>query len=1312
MKKFRLLLVAFAIIALMVAGLAVTVSADEVDEDTLYTVDGECYYEDDAEIPDGAKVVVYQECYIAYNPKATYTVADPTVLGASVADEYGVQFMPLEDVADVEIAGLTVTVYAPCTLNFREDVNYEAGPDSGIDFYYASFKTNKVTFYTIPEDDFAAIEFMKKLNVSGETLGFAIKLFDDITFMPEEAAKIYDAKYEELYALNYQTEYDKQIAAGCSEADAAKNAKTAITTMTNSVADWERRIGKESGLGTYSKGTADGARARVYIDVNGYSLVRLDTKANNSKMFGAYNTTYRDTYFLSSKAGGSISYLITADGVSFSSAPIFASMGPYSTANFGAAEFGGQSVPGDNLSVYSTTPMGGLNSQYNVKAELHVDGGYYYNFVSSSTAGVFNSPMPEGVVSFKNAKIYSANGRFVSVPLSSTQDSDKNTFPSATNISFENCVFYTDAESVANANSTIELARGTTGSSTVQFRDCEFITPNLFVTVSGSTTGYDSTTAITFRNCIVNEGAIISNSISSATGLNRAPDYKGNLNAKVEKSYAFAVPAFAGTIGANGYADVTNGASISVVNVSYDRIVSDLLYSHNITLASDLYYNVFVPAGITSVTVNGTEYTAKPYNAKLNIVKIAVPAQKALDALVVVSSAAGAQTLNTSLMTYVEQALVAFKDDKALVDLLYAVKDYAKAASAYAGYNVDAFTYEYSKNLTTAPNSGVAMGEVSDAFKAVVSGVYLRLDGEVKYVFTTAATASGTVSYSYYYNKQLVNKTVNVNGASTIVIPVKAVDLDSDITITAAGETLTYSLKNYVYSMSSKSPEELDKYNELMALLAYLDNYCYTAKVLACPEHKAAKKVRENVIETTVLQNGSWDDVVYCSICGFEMSRTHKTEKALLGDFEATLNEDGETYTVTGVKDKTITFIKVPDVVSEIAEGAFAGCSSLVKIDLPFAGATANPEAASESTLFGYIFGTEAFEGATATTQVFASNGSSATYYIPNSLIDVTIRGGQMLYGTFRNVQKIKYITIGDGVTTFPDSAVFYAAKALEYVILPKTITRMPSNGNFGHSTTKMIFFEGSADECVIKSVLEQQKKPDGSYYPVYYFSKDKPLVDGNFWHYNKNGVPEVWPNTYEQDNLLEYYTYTKSNDGSYTITGLTDAGKALSEIIIPEGVSALGDKALQGMTATKVVLPSTLKTTGNQTFGACNTLTEIDFSLCTNFAIGGYSFYAINNTLTVRLPNTNILIGATGSGAFRYVKVINIVFDGTIAEWKANVKVKKGSSDTADACPYNIYGFETNQSKENYGQYDGGDRITITCSDGVVSYGADGYYN
>lgn len=1258
MKKFRLLLVAFAIIALMVAGLAVTVSADEVDEDTLYTVDGECYYDEDAEIPDGAKVVVYQECYIAYNPKATYTVADPTVLGASVTDEYGVQFMPLEAVADAEIAGLTVTVYAPCTLNFREDVNYEAGPDSGIDFYYASFKNSKVTFYTIPEDDFAAIEFMKKLNVSSDVIGFAIKLFDDITFMPEEAAKIYYADGS----------------------------------------DWAKRIGTESGFGTYTKGTADGARARVYLDVNGYSLVRLDTKASKDKMFGAYNTGYRDTYFFSSKAGGSISYLITADGVSFSSAPIFASMGQYSTANFGAVEFGGQSVPGDNLSVYSTTPMGGLNSAANPGAELHVDGGYYYNFVDSSAIGLFNAVMPEGVVSFKNAKLYSANGRFANISASST------------NISFENCVFYTDAESVANANSTFEFGKAAS-TSTVLFKDCEFITPNLLVTVGGSTYGFDATTTITFRNCIVNEGATISNSVSSATGLNRAPDYKGNLNAKIEKSYAFAVPAFVGTVGSTGYVDVVNNGSASAVDVSYDRIASDLLYSHNITLASDLYYNVFVPAGITSVTVNGTEYTAKPYNAKLNIVKIAVPAQKALDALVVISSAAGAQTLNTSLMTYVEQALAAFKDDKALVDLLYAVKDYAKAASAYAGYNVDAFTYEYSKNLTTAPNSGVAMGEVSDAFKAVVSGVYLRLDGEVKYVFTTAATASGTVSYSYYYNNKLVNKTENVNGASTIVIPVKAVDLNSNITITAAGETLTYSLKNYVYSMSSKSPEELDKYNELMALLAYLDNYCYTAKVLACPAHKAAKKVKENVIETTVLQNGSWDDVVYCSICGFEMSRTHKTEKALLGDFEAHLNEDGETYTITGVKDKTITDIVVPDVVSEIAEGAFAGCSSLVKIDLPFAGATANPEAASESTVFGYIFGKEAFEGATATAQNYTAT-AGVTYYIPNSLIDVTIRGGQMLYGTFRGTQKIKYITIGDGVTTFPDSAVFYNAKGIEYVILPKTITRMPSTGNFGHSSTKMIFFEGSADECVIKSVLEQQTKPDGSYYPVYYFSKNKPLVDGNYWHYNKNGVPEVWPNTYEQDNLLEYYTYTKSTDGSYTITGLTDAGKALSEIIVPEGVSALGDGAFKGMTATKVVLPSTLKTTGNQTFGACNTLTEIDFSLCTNFAIGGYSFYAINNTLTVRLPNTNIIIGATGSGAFRFVKVINIVFDGTIADWKANVKVKKGASDTADACPYNIYGFETNTSKENYGQYDGGDRITITCSDGVVSYGADGYYN
>ena len=45
-------------------------------------------------------------------------------------------------------------------------------------------------------------------------------------------------------------------------------------------------------------------------------------------------------------------------------------------------------------------------------------------------------------------------------------------------------------------------------------------------------------------------------------------------------------------------------------------------------------------------------------------------------------------------------------------------------------------------------------------------------------------------------------------------------------------------------------------------------------------EHTAGEAVKENIVPATCTKDGSYDEVVYCSVCKREMSRTSKTEKA------------------------------------------------------------------------------------------------------------------------------------------------------------------------------------------------------------------------------------------------------------------------------------------------------------------------------------------------------------------------------------------------------------------------------------------------
>ena len=128
--------------------------------------------------------------------------------------------------------------------------------------------------------------------------------------------------------------------------------------------------------------------------------------------------------------------------------------------------------------------------------------------------------------------------------------------------------------------------------------------------------------------------------------------------------------------------------------------------------------------------------------------------------------------------------------------------------------------------------------------------------------------------------------------------------------------------------------------------------------------------------------------------------------------------------------------IVVPNSVETIGLGAFGGCSALESITLPFVGGSANATSASESTLFGYIFGTS---GGVGTMQYYASS-SYKTYHIPNRLKNVTITGGNLFYGAFYGCSNITSIDITQGVTSI-DSYAFYNCSSLANVVIPYGVT-------------------------------------------------------------------------------------------------------------------------------------------------------------------------------------------------------------------------------------------------------------------------------
>ena len=132
-----------------------------------------------------------------------------------------------------------------------------------------------------------------------------------------------------------------------------------------------------------------------------------------------------------------------------------------------------------------------------------------------------------------------------------------------------------------------------------------------------------------------------------------------------------------------------------------------------------------------------------------------------------------------------------------------------------------------------------------------------------------------------------------------------------------------------------------------------------------------------------------------------------------------------------------LTSVIIPDSVTRIGEGAFSGCSSLESITIPFVGAEAGKT--SKDTYqypFGYIFGTDSYTGGRGVMQYYGNSTSytmSITYYIPSSLRNVTVTGGNILYGAFYGCSMLTSVTIPETVTSIGERA-FYNCTGLSSI--------------------------------------------------------------------------------------------------------------------------------------------------------------------------------------------------------------------------------------------------------------------------------------
>ena len=125
-------------------------------------------------------------------------------------------------------------------------------------------------------------------------------------------------------------------------------------------------------------------------------------------------------------------------------------------------------------------------------------------------------------------------------------------------------------------------------------------------------------------------------------------------------------------------------------------------------------------------------------------------------------------------------------------------------------------------------------------------------------------------------------------------------------------------------------------------------------------------------------------------------------------------------YSGAFYNNKKITSITIPSCVTEIGIGAFAECTSLDSITLPFVGATKD---GTTNTHFGYIFG--------------ASSYSYNDEYVPSTLKTVIVEGGSKIANyAFSGCSSVDTIIIPTSVIEIGKSA-FNGCDVLRNITLP-----------------------------------------------------------------------------------------------------------------------------------------------------------------------------------------------------------------------------------------------------------------------------------